>query len=491
MHLQQLLSKIPTKKVHGGETTSDNPVIASLEYDSRKVRERSLFFAIKGLTSDGHFFIDQTLRQGAAGIVSEEPPPADFPALWIQVASIRRAMAVMADEFFGRPSASLDLIGITGTNGKTTTAFLVHSIQKQSGPSVLMGTIKTVVADEEVESIRTTPEAIDIQRTLAQAVERACSTGVMEVSSHALALDRVLGCRFPVAVFTNLTQDHLDFHGSLEVYFEAKRLLFLKEYNPALRYAVVNGDDAYSRRLTTPVVPFLTYGFSRDNSVHPKSLQTSVEGTTMDLQLPGRSLRITSPTVGEHNVYNIMAAVLACSLLGLDDQPIQEGIAALRSVPGRFEKVDVPAPFAVIVDYAHTPDALANVLRLCRKLTRNRVVCLFGCGGDRDRAKRPLMGAIAAGEADRVWITSDNPRSEEPEGIINDILTGVPEGSNNCEVVTDRREAIWRAIQSGQEGDVILLAGKGHETYQEAKGVKIHFDDREIAAEALKSRFHS
>jgi UDP-N-acetylmuramoyl-L-alanyl-D-glutamate--2,6-diaminopimelate ligase len=412
MRLQELLSRIPTKAVHpSGSLSSHEAEITSLEYDSRRVKGGSLFFAIKGLAADGHHFIDQALRQGAAGVVSEEPPPAGFATSWIQVPSIRQAMATMADDFFGRPSASLGLIGITGTNGKTTTAFLIHSIQKQSGPSVLMGTIKTVVADQEVDSVRTTPEAIDIQSTLARAVDRGCRMGVMEVSSHALALHRVYECRFPVAVFTNLTQDHLDFHGSLEEYFEAKRLLFSRDYNSALRYAVVNGDDAYSNRLKLPGIPFLTYGFAKDNSSYPKTFETSVSGTSIDLQLPGRSLEIKSPTVGEHNVYNIMAAVLACSLLGLKDEQIQEGIEALKSVPGRFEKVDVPAPFAVIVDYAHTPDALANVLRLCRKLTRNRVICLFGCGGDRDRAKRPLMGAIAAREADRLLITSDNPRS--------------------------------------------------------------------------------
>jgi UDP-N-acetylmuramoyl-L-alanyl-D-glutamate--2,6-diaminopimelate ligase len=310
----------------------------------------------------------------------------------------------------------------------------------------------------------------------------------MEVSSHALAFHRVYQCRFPVAVFTNLTQDHLDFHGSLEAYFDAKKLLFSRDYNPALRYAVLNGDDPYGSRLTTPGVPFFTYGFSPQNSAHPKAFETSVEGTRMDLQLPGRRLAIASPTVGEHNVYNIMAAVLACSLLGLEDEQIQQGIEALKSVPGRFEKVDVPAPFAVIVDYAHTPDALANVLRLCRRLTRNRVVCLFGCGGDRDRAKRPLMGEIAVREADLVFVTSDNPRSEPPEKIIEDILAGIPKEARNYKVLTDRREAIRAAIESGIEGDVVLLAGKGHETYQEVRGVKTHFDDKEIAAEIMRNR---
>jgi UDP-N-acetylmuramoyl-L-alanyl-D-glutamate--2,6-diaminopimelate ligase len=488
MRLQELLSRIPTETVHPGESVPDQVDIRSLEYDSRGVREGSLFFAIKGLATDGHLFIDQALRQGAAAIVSEKPPPPGFPAPWVQVASVRQAMAVISDEFFGRPSAFLDLIGITGTNGKTTTAFLTHSIQIQSGPSVLMGTIKTVVADEEVESVRTTPEAVDIQSTLSRAVQRGCKTGVMEVSSHALAFHRVYQCRFPVAVFTNLTQDHLDFHGSLEAYFDAKKLLFSRDYNPALRYAVLNGDDPYGSRLTTPGVPFFTYGFSPQNSAHPKAFETSVEGTRMDLQLPGRRLAIASPTVGEHNVYNIMAAVLACSLLGLEDEQIQQGIEALKSVPGRFEKVDVPAPFAVIVDYAHTPDALANVLRLCRRLTRNRVVCLFGCGGDRDRAKRPLMGEIAVREADLVFVTSDNPRSEPPEKIIEDILAGIPKEARNYKVLTDRREAIRAAIESGIEGDVVLLAGKGHETYQEVRGVKTHFDDKEIAAEIMRNR---
>ncbi|HXK59415.1 MAG TPA: UDP-N-acetylmuramoyl-L-alanyl-D-glutamate--2,6-diaminopimelate ligase [Acidobacteriota bacterium] len=483
MDLQALIAQVPAKILRNGNETEVNPEITSLAYDSRQVTQGSLFFAIQGEVTDGHLYIDQALQRGAVAVASEKTPPEGFPRVWLQFEAVRPAMAHLAHHFFGRPSEQLKLIGITGTNGKTTTAFLIHSVLQIGAPALLMGTIKTLVGDQELESRHTTPEAIDIQRVLRQALDNGCKYGVMEVSSHALALYRAYQCRFPVSVFTNLTQDHLDFHGTLEEYFQAKLLLFDRTYNPGIEYALVNADDGFSERISFGSK--VAYGLQAGCDVYPLEYHASLAGTEMKLVFLGRKLSLRSTLVGRHNLYNLMAAAAACSLAGIGDDQIQEGISRMKQVPGRFEKVDIDTPFSVVVDYAHTPDALANVLGLARELTPGRVICVFGCGGDRDRRKRPIMGAISSSKADLVIVTSDNPRSEDPQAIIDEILTGMPPEADRREVIVDRREAIKRAIELAKPGDTVLIAGKGHETYQIFRGQKSHFDDREVVKELV------
>ncbi len=487
MKLHSLLKQLPPETLTNVSGANADAEIKSLAYDSRQVTPGTLFFAVPGGQTDGHLFVPQALERGATAIVSERAPDDGlFPVPWIQVQNVRPAMAIVAHHFCGKPSEILRLIGITGTNGKTTTSYLVHAILSTQAPALLLGTIKTLFGDVEFESKHTTPEAIDLQRVLAEALARGCRNGAMEVSSHALALYRVYGCHFPVAVFTNLTQDHLDFHGTLEEYFRAKLLLFDSGYNPGIRFAVMNEDDPFGRRIQpSRGVTKITYGLGEGADVHPARHTASILGTRMEVAIHGRRLEIESSLVGQHNVYNLLTAVAAASALGVDDAAIQQGIAKLSQVSGRFEKVSVDAPFTVIVDYAHTPDALENVLRLSRELTSGRVICVFGCGGDRDRTKRPIMGALAARHADIVVVTSDNPRSEEPEAIVNEIVAGIDRSTVQCEVVVDRREGIRRALSLAGSGDIVLIAGKGHENYQIVKGVKHHFDDREVVREVL------
>lgn len=484
MRLHKLLSKISIEPRTESTGKQTNPEIVSLEYDSRRVSRSALFFAIQGQVTNGHLYLKQALQKGAVAVASEQAAPSDFPVPWVQVPAIRPFMASAADHFYGQPSKQLQLVGITGTNGKTTTASLGHSVLSQRSPALLMGTIKMVMGNTEAESERTTPEAIDIQRTLLQALRQGCRLGAVEVSSHALFLHRVYQCCFPVAVFTNLTQDHLDFHKTLEHYFQAKSLLFQPDYNPGIKYAVLNADDPFSERISLPaIVRSVTFGSSPDCDVYPLFHHTSIEGTVMDLSFFGRKLNLRSSLAGEHNLYNIMAAATASSLLGISDRQIQEGVAKLLGVPGRFEKVEVPQPFSVFVDYAHTPHALKNVLGLCRSLTGNRIICVFGCGGDRDPGKRPLMGELVMRHCDLAIITTDNPRWEAPEKIIEEIRAGIPATDSQYETIVDRKEAIVRALHLARAGDIVLVAGKGHETYQEAQGRRTHFDDREVVRE--------
>ncbi len=462
-----------------------DPEVFELHYDSRQVQPGSLFFALRGEHSDGHRFIPQALASGAVAVASEQPAaqPLAFP--WIQVESIRPYMALAAHEFYGRPSEEIDLIGITGTNGKTTTAYLVHSILGDMGPALLTGTVQTIMGTETKPSARTTPEAVDLQKTLREAVDRGCRRGVMEVSSHALAFYRTFRCSFPIAVFTNLSQDHLDFHGDMEGYFRSKCLLFQSDYNPALRAAVLNADDPASGRIPVPVsVPSVRFSLEPGVEAFPEKLRGSLQGLEMTLCLRGERVQLSSPLVGRHNAQNILAAALACRELGVETERIAHGIGRLAAVPGRFERVDLGKPFGVFVDYAHTPHALENVLGLCREIAPGRVICVFGCGGDRDRSKRPRMGAVAARLADIVIVTSDNPRSEDPAAIMQEIRAGIP-ASANSRSVEKRRDAIALALQTARDGDLVLIAGKGHETYQEISGQKLPFDDRMVAREVV------
>ena len=478
MRLSSLLSAEGVSALVKAVGEAGDPEIESLAYDSRRVVPGSLFFAIHGFRSDGHLYLDQALDRGAVAVASERPPPDGCVFVWIQVSRIRRFMAGVAGHFFGHPSRKMRLVGITGTNGKTTTASLVHSILSQGEPSLVMGTLGVRLDGRSWASERTTPESVDIQAILNQAVESGCGQGVMEVSSHSLALNRVYGCRFPVAVFTNLTRDHLDFHGTRDNYLRSKRLLFRSGYNPGLACSVVNHDDPASRRLR-PEGETVTFGTAPEAQVRPLVRKTTVDGTELELECRGRRLFLRSPLVGDHNLYNIMAAVAACHALGTPDRQICRGISSLERVPGRFEKVDVDRDYTVVVDYAHTPDALENVLRLARGLTANRVLCVFGCGGDRDRSKRPRMGEIATRQSDWTILTTDNPRSEDPEAILRQIRAGIPPERENFETITDRKEAIGRVVKLARAGDLVLVAGKGQETYQEIRGVRIPFDDRE------------
>lgn len=488
MTVKQLLFGIPEGWIKQVSADTMKLEIGSLSYDSRKVGRQALFFAVRGAVTDGNLYLDQAMRDGARAVASEEPAPVGFRGGWIRAAPIRSVMSLAACNFFEHPSRRLKLVGITGTNGKTTTAYLVHSILLQQERALLMGTIKTAIGARDVPAQLTTPESIDIQAALQEALQEGCSSGVMEVSSHALHFQRVLGCHFPVAVFTNLSQDHLDFHGNMEEYRRCKSQLFRREQNPGLESAVLNLDDPAVSRLALPEgARAVRFGFSDEADVFPSHYRSSLEGTEVDLNLMGEKVRIHSPLIGRHNLSNLMAAATACRLLDFPLDAIRAGIAALPSVPGRFEKLDLPTPFSVIIDFAHTPDALGNLLHLARSVARARVICVFGCGGDRDRSKRPLMGRVALQNSDFAIITSDNPRTEDPEEIIREIESGVPSGSTSYTCIVSRREAIGRALEMARQNDLVILAGKGHETYQILDTGKVHFDEREVVREALCS----
>jgi UDP-N-acetylmuramoyl-L-alanyl-D-glutamate--2,6-diaminopimelate ligase len=436
--------------------------ISDLAYDTRSVTPGALFFCYPGDHVDRHDLAGEAVERGAVALVVERELEVDVSQLLVPDA--RAAMAVAADEFYGRPTAELQVVGVTGTNGKTTTAFLLHSILAEAGRRPgLITTIETRVGGERQASVRTTPEAIDLQRlfrAMLDAGDRSCAT---EATSHGSVLRRLDRVRFDVLVFTNLTDDHLDFHGTMDEYFAAKRRLFHQA-----QAAAVNVDDAYGRRLAGEVGgSLLTFGARRSADVGPDAL------AGIDLKLRGR-----------FNLENALGAVAASRLLGIPDEAIAAGIERVEGVPGRFEEVREGQPFTVIVDYSHTPDSLENALRTARELTRGRLICVFGCGGDRDREKRPVMGRIAAELSDVAVLTSDNPRSEDPLAILAEVAAGAPAGS--LEVEPDRRTAIARAVELGRDGDVVLIAGKGHEQGQEIAGEVLPFDDREVARDALR-----
>ena len=435
------------------EVVNPAPVeISELSFDARTAPPGSLFFCVPGHAADGHDFATQAVANGAAALVVERPLPLGVPQL--VVAGVRRAMPAAATLFFGDPSAELDVIGITGTNGKTTTAYLLHSILVAAGRRPgLLGNIERRVGETVLPAGLNAPEAIDLQRLLRQMVDAGDDAAVIEATSHASALGRLEGTRFAVLVFTNLTPEHLDFHGTMDEYFEAKRRLFAQAER-----AVVNVGDEYGRRLADELPDAVTFDAEAD-------------------ELAGVVLRLR----GRFNLENAVAAAAAARSLGIDETAIRRGLEAVTGVPGRFEEVDEGQPFTVIVDYAHKPDALATALAAARELTRGRVVCVFGCGGDRDRTKRPVMGRIAAELADLAIVTSDNPRSEDPLGIIAEIVAGAP----GLEVEPDRRAAIARAIDTARAGDVVVIAGKGHEQGQEIGREQLPFDDRAVVREAL------
>jgi UDP-N-acetylmuramoyl-L-alanyl-D-glutamate--2,6-diaminopimelate ligase len=454
--------------------------VLDLAYDARAVTPGALFFCVPGRRADGHDFAAEAVGAGAAALVVERPLDLAVPQLVVEDA--RAAMADAAAEFFGRPSHTLKLAGVTGTNGKTTTTFLLFAVLAAAGlrPG-LLGTVEVRVGGERRPAVRTTPEAIDLQRVLREMLDAGDRSCALEATSHGSELGRLAGTRFAALVFTNLSQDHLDLHGTMERYFDAKRRLFVEGTPPA---AAVNVGDPYGRRLADELrgldrAPLLTFALDGDADVKPEGLELSARGA----RFGAAGIELATPLLGRFNVENVLGTVAAARLLGLPDDAIAKGVASVRGVPGRFEPVDEGQPFLVVVDYAHTPDSLETALRTARDLTEGRIICVFGCGGDRDRTKRPLMGRAASEGSDVAIVTSDNPRSEDPDTIIRDVLEGV---SGEMEVEPDRALAIARSVELAGPGDFVLIAGKGHEQGQESQGTTVPFDDREVARDALR-----
>jgi UDP-N-acetylmuramoyl-L-alanyl-D-glutamate--2,6-diaminopimelate ligase len=465
------------------EVTGSRPVeIVDLAYDTRRVTGGALFFCVLGEHVDGHDLAWEAIERGAVAVVVERPLEVDVPQL--VVSSVRESMPVAADLFFGEPTKELELAGVTGTNGKTTTAFLLRSILDAAGLEPgLVGTIEWQVGAARRPAPFTTPEAIDLQRLFREMLDAGNRSAAVEASSHGSTLRRLDRVRFDVLVFTNLSQDHLDLHGSMDAYFQAKRRLFTGPQPPP---AAVNVGDGWGRKLADDLVdahraPLVTFGLSDAAEIRPEDLRMDATGS----RFRAAEIELRTPLRGLFNVENVLGAVAAAILLDLDEEAIAEGVATMRAVPGRFEAVDEGQPFSVVVDYAHTPDSLATVLRAARDLGEGRVIVVFGAGGDRDRGKRPLMGKVAADGADVVIVTSDNPRSEEPLAIIEDVLQGA---GLEVEIDPDRRTAIHRAVTLADDGDVVVIAGKGHEQGQDVGGVVTPFDDRDVAREALRGR---
>jgi UDP-N-acetylmuramoyl-L-alanyl-D-glutamate--2,6-diaminopimelate ligase len=478
MELERVIAALAPVDVLRRAPVEAGPVeVSDLAYEARDAGPGSLFFCVPGSRADGHDFAGQAVANGAVALVVERPLDLEVPQ--IVVPSARRAMAPAADELFGHPSQELEIAAVTGTNGKTTTAFLLYSILAAAGRRPgLLGTIECRVGGERRPAIRTTPEAIDLQRAFREMLDAGDRSCALEATSHGSELGRLDRLRFAALVFTNLTQDHLDFHGTIERYFDAKRRLFTETRPPA----AVNVGDEHGRELAEELrgqQPLLTYGFADDAELRPEGLESGPRGA----RFRAGGLELETRLRGRFNVENVLGAVAAARLLEIPDEAIAHGVRELRGVPGRFEAVDEGQPFAVLVDYAHTPDSLENVLRTARELAQGRLICVFGCGGDRDRGKRPLMGRIASELADVAIVTSDNPRSEEPEAIIAEIVAGAGE---DVEVEPDRTRAIGQALETAAAGDVVVIAGKGHEQGQEFRDRKIPFDDREVAREALR-----
>jgi len=488
MKLRDLLAGVEARDVSG----DSGAAIASIAYDSRHAGPGSLFVAIRGEKTDGNKFVSAAIERGAAAIASELPRPAELSAgvAWVEVADARKALATISANFYGRPAGGLKLCGVTGTNGKTTTVYLLDSILRAANlSSGMFGTIAYRTPLRSEAATHTTPESLDLQRFFAEVRDAGGTHAVFEVSSHALALDRAWGCAFEVAVFTNLTRDHLDFHRTFEDYFAAKRRLFEGAGAPPPAVAVVNADDLYARQLPRGARQTVTFGLENGADVTTKKFALSYTGLEFTAQTPAGKLEVRSSLVGRVNVLNNLAAIAAAQALGISNAEIEAGISQLESVPGRFERVDEGQPFLVVVDYAHTDDALRNLLQIARQLNSGgRILTVFGCGGDRDRAKRPLMGEAAGSLSDLVFLTSDNPRSEDPLRIINDALVGLQKAQAKYAVEPDRALALEMALDEARAGDIVLIAGKGHETYQILRDRTIDFRDQEVARAVLRKR---
>lgn len=487
MKLDAILTALHHYKRYG----NGNPEITSLEMDSRAVKEGSLFICIKGFTVDGHEFALEAVKKGAAALLSEKPLnhlPGDIPV--IVVNDTKRAMAVLADYFYDQPTHKLHLIGVTGTNGKTTTTHLIDHIFRNAGYKTgLIGTMYTKINDQQYEVKNTTPDSLTLQKTFKKMIEENVTHASMEVSSHALHMGRVHGCDFDVAVFTNLTQDHLDYHQTMEEYRNAKGLLFAQLGNKYdhdhPKFSILNGDDPasdYYRHMTSSHI--VTYGIENECEIMAKDLKMNASGTSFLLVTPEGTFPVQMNLVGKFSVYNVLAAIAASLVSGVEIEKIIEAVESMEGVRGRFELVDCGQNFSVIIDYAHTPDSLDNLLKTVKELAKKKVILVVGCGGDRDRTKRPLMAKIAVQWADIPIFTSDNPRNEDPHQILKDMTAGVD--GEPFHSIVDREEAIQFAISNAEEGDVVVIAGKGHETYQQIGDKKFDFDDRKVAIRAIQ-----
>jgi UDP-N-acetylmuramoyl-L-alanyl-D-glutamate--2,6-diaminopimelate ligase len=489
MTFQQLLD--------GAEVLSQSgdASVTGLDYDSRRIKAGDAFVAIRGETSDGNQYIDAAMARGAVAVVADSSTEKPRPGVaWAQVPHGRRALGRLSANFYKRPAEKLALSGITGTNGKSTTAFLLESIlQAAARKTALIGTIEYHVSGKVLPAPHTTPESLELNRLLRDALGDGATDAVMEVSSHALAQQRVFAIPFDVAIFTNLTRDHLDYHKTMDGYFAAKEILFAGCGTEAPRVAVLNLDDESGQKLVKVSKAHgsqvLTYGWSRGD-FHAEKVGITLHGTRLDIVTPEETIPVWSPLIGKVNVYNMLAAAVGAYARGCKRKAIEQGIASLARVPGRFERVDCGQPFTVVVDYAHTDDALRNLTALAREFVSQaglagRVITLFGCGGDRDRAKRPMMGEAAGRGSDFVVLTSDNPRSEDPRAIINDALVGLQRTGTKYSVEPERRAAIAAAVREARAGDIVLLAGKGHEKVQVSCNGSIPFDDVQVAREVL------
>lgn len=478
MKISELLYNVDTIGLEGGDRE-----ISELSYNTANLSVDCLFFCIEGMKTDGHLFAKKAIEGGAVALVISKDVDISGDVTLIRVRDTRKAMALISSNFYGDPSDGMNIIGITGTNGKTTSTFMLRSIlnefERKTG---LLGTIYNIFDDEIEEAKRTTPESMDLQKMLSKMHYKGVGECVMEVSSHSLELNRVFGIQFKTGIFTNLTQDHLDFHITMENYFRAKMKLFDKCEN-----AVINIDDEYGKRICEELkCNIITYGIEKKGDVFAENIIITGEGTSFELCYKNETIPVKLHLPGKFNVYNALGCAAGALSIGVPLNYISKGLEALEKVPGRSEKINSNKGFTIVIDYAHSPDGIINILKTAREYTNNRLITLFGCGGDRDRGKRPLMGEAAGRLSDFCIVTSDNPRTEEPMDIIRDIIPGI--NNTNCKyvIIDDRKKAIKYALNMGQKGDVIVIAGKGHETYQVLKNETIHFDEREIVHELLK-----
>jgi len=480
-----------SEELHAELNGPDTAQATDVTHDSRQAKPGTLFVAIKGHTMDGRRFVDDVIRRGAVGIISEYDPPSGFDGAWLKVKDAREALAKAASVIYGEPSHNLDLIGVTGTNGKTTTTYLCFALAEAAGiKPAMLTTVEYRIGEKSEEAVRTTPEASDTNKFLRDAVDSGCKMAAMEASSQAIDLHRCDWLRFKVAIFTNLTQDHLDYHHTMDNYFDAKKRLFDGRLGEKPGSCVVNIDDEWGVKLVDELrgngQRVVTTSQKADADLTAENIDVSlIKGTSFLLRTPKGDVNITSPLVGRPHVYNMLSAAGAALELGYDLDSIKKGLGKCVGAPGRFERVPNDSDFAVVVDYAHTDDALLNTLKTARDLTTGRIITVFGCGGDRDKTKRQPMGRVAGQSSDFVIITSDNPRTEDPLKIIQEIEIGVKETGTEYLAISDRRQGIFEAVAKARSGDVVIIAGKGHETYQLIDNEKFHFDDREVAAEAL------
>ncbi|HHW70956.1 MAG TPA: UDP-N-acetylmuramoyl-L-alanyl-D-glutamate--2,6-diaminopimelate ligase [Clostridiales bacterium] len=480
MLLCEILEDVPYMDIKGNIEID----IDEIYYDSRQVTPNSLFFCIEGFQFDGHDFAAEAVNRGATVLVVEKDVPVSDDVTKIFVEDTRLAMALMSANFFGKPADALYMIGVTGTNGKTSITYLVKSILERSGLKVgLIGTITNMIGNRVIVSERTTPESLDLQRLLAHMKAEGVDVVVMEVSSHSLSLKRVAGCIFDIGIFTNLSQDHLDFHGTMENYMAAKTELFKHSH-----ISVINMDDEYGRTIAKNIDgEIIYYGISSGNcQIYARDIDITHRGVSFTMFLPDDKLRVDLNIPGIFSVYNALAAGAAAYILNIKKDLIKTGLEEVHGIPGRCELLSTDTDYSIIIDYAHTPDGLENILKTARSITENRLITLFGCGGDRDKDKRPIMGEVAGKYSDICIITSDNPRSEDPISIIEDIVPGIKKTKCPYVIIEDRRKAIEYALKIAQKGDVVILAGKGHENYQILKDKTIHFDEREVVAELLQ-----